>query len=88
LRQLSVTDTARTDFMRKKTGSLPGTHGNRVVRKVVADSVPFGTSISRNGSTCWAAFDVDKLIAVGATADEARSKFKALVRSKAVCLGA
>jgi hypothetical protein len=59
-----------------------------VVRKVPADSVPYGSSITRNGRTVWAAYDVDKLIAVGATADEARRKFKDLVRSKAVCLGA
>ena len=45
------------------------------VRKVAADSVPYGESISRNGRTVWAAYDLDELVAVGATRDEARQKY-------------
>jgi len=45
------------------------------VRKVGASSVPFGESVSRNGKTCWAAYHDGQLIAVGATADEARGKY-------------
>lgn len=67
----------------------PNSHGNKIawphkpdserfpalsIRKVPADSVPFGESISRNGSTVWAAYHDGKLIAVGATRDGARSK--------------
>jgi hypothetical protein len=45
------------------------------IRKVQADSVPYGDSISRNGRTVWAAFHSDQLIAVGATVGEARRKY-------------
>jgi hypothetical protein len=73
----------------KRDGKL-GSHGNKTawphrpdserfpelsVRKVAADSVPFGESISRNGKTVWAAYHDDRLIAVGATHDEARDKY-------------
>ncbi len=44
------------------------------LRKVPADSVPHGTSISRNGKHVWAAYDSETLVAVAATADEARRK--------------
>ena len=44
------------------------------IRKVPADSVPYGDSISRNGRTVWAAYDDGRLVAVGATRDEVRSK--------------
>lgn len=47
------------------------------VRKVPADSVPYGDSISRNGDTVWTAYDGETLIAVAATADEVRDKYKA-----------
>ena len=46
------------------------------IRKVAASSVPFGESVSRNGKTCWAAYHKDQLIAVGATHDEARAKYR------------
>jgi hypothetical protein len=45
------------------------------LRKVPADSVPYGESISRNGRTVWAAYHSGKLIAVAATHDEARAKY-------------
>lgn len=51
------------------------------VRKVPADSVSYGESISLNGKTVWAAYDdAGRLIAVAATADEARHQYKALTR--------
>ena len=46
------------------------------LRKVPANSVPFGESISRNGRSVWAAYHNDELIAVGATHDEARRKYR------------
>lgn len=46
------------------------------IRKVQANTVPFGESISRNGRTVWAAYHNDRLIAVGATHDEARAKYR------------
>jgi hypothetical protein len=68
-----------------------GSHGNKTswphrpdserwpemsIRKVPVDSVPFGESISRNGRTVWAAYHNDMLIAVGATHDEARGRYR------------
>lgn len=73
-----------------------GSHGNKVdhgrarpdsdrfpkmsIRKVPADSVPYGDSISRNGVTVWAAYDRagdgETLVAVAATADDARAKYR------------
>jgi hypothetical protein len=44
------------------------------VRKVAADSVPYGDSISRNGTHVWAGFDGERLLCVCATAGEARRK--------------
>jgi hypothetical protein len=46
------------------------------IRKVAASSVPYGESISRNGRRCWAAFHNEQLIAVGATRDEARNRYR------------
>lgn len=63
-----------------------GTHGTRNsphtdgpkpdVRKVPADSVPFGEDICRRGTSVWAGFDGDKVICVEATAVEARRKWR------------
>ena len=67
-----------------------GSHGNKIcphrpahdapiVRKVRADSVPFGDSISINGRTVWAAYNPDgELVAVAATAKEVRKKYSVL----------
>jgi hypothetical protein len=47
------------------------------VRKVPADSVPFGDSISINGETVWTAYDSrGTLIAVAATSAEVRRKYR------------
>jgi hypothetical protein len=47
------------------------------LRKVPADSVPYGDSINRNGQTVWAAYGADGvLVAVAATAKEARVKYR------------
>ena len=52
------------------------------VRKVPADAVPYGSSISRNGRTVWAAYDeAGTLIAVAATSDEVRRKYRAQQRA-------
>jgi len=61
----------------RSTKNYPRRPSERIdVRKVPADSVPFGESISRNGRTVWAAYDKDgTLIAIAPTADQARAKF-------------
>ncbi len=46
------------------------------VRKVPADSVPYGSSISRNGKFVWCAYDGERLVCVAATAPEARRKYR------------
>ena len=46
------------------------------VRKVPADSVPYGDSISHNGKYVWVALDGERVVCVAATADEARRKFR------------
>ena len=69
---------------------MPGGHFNKIsprgqprytpmVRKVPADSVPYGESISRNGRTVWAAYIGERLVAVAATAEEARRKCRAVL---------
>lgn len=45
------------------------------VKKVPADSVPYGTDICTRGNSVWAAYSGEELIAVGATAKEARAKY-------------
>jgi hypothetical protein len=53
------------------------------VRKVPAGAVPYGSDISRNGRTVWAAYDeVGTLIAVAATSDEVRRKYRSLQRAE------
>lgn len=46
------------------------------VRKVPADSVPYGTDICTRGNSVWAAYDGDVVVAVAPTADEARKKWR------------
>jgi hypothetical protein len=53
-----------------------GSYAKPTVRKVGADSVPFGSSISHNGRTVWAAYNGETLVAVAAPADEARRKYR------------
>jgi hypothetical protein len=51
------------------------------VRKVPADSVPYGESISRNGRTVFVAFnDAGQLVCVGATSSEVRRKYREALR--------
>jgi hypothetical protein len=69
-------------------------HGNQIqthraaprykptIRKVPADSVPYGESISRNGRTVWAAYDGETLVVVAATADEARCKYREVRKAR------
>ncbi len=47
------------------------------IRRVPADSVPYGESISRNGRTVFAAYHSGELVAVAETADAARRKWRA-----------
>ena len=44
--------------------------------KVPASSVPFGDSISRNGRYVWVVMEGGRVVAIGATADEAGRKYK------------
>ena len=46
------------------------------IRKVAADSVPYGENISRHGRTVWAAYDGEALVVVASTAGEARTKYR------------
>jgi hypothetical protein len=68
-------------------------HGNRTrpstpdkhqptVRKVPADRVPFGESISRNGRYVYAAYNpgTEQLVCIAATAPEARRKYRERMR--------
>jgi hypothetical protein len=48
------------------------------IRKVPANSVPYGEQITRRGGYVWAAYDGDRLVCVAATVGEARRKFKRL----------
>jgi len=54
---------------------------NPTIRRVPADSVPYGPDICTRGSYVWGAYDGDRLVCVAATAPEARRKYrKALMR--------
>ena len=46
------------------------------LKKVPADSVPFGTDICTRGTSVWAAYSRNRLIAVGATKKEAEQKYQ------------
>ena len=59
---------------RCRTGERKPAQYTPSVRKVPAGTVPYGESISRNGRTVWAAYYGDRLVAVAATAEEARRK--------------
>jgi hypothetical protein len=52
------------------------------VRKVPANSVPYGESISHNGLTVWVALDGERVVCVGATSDEVRSKYRELMNKE------
>jgi hypothetical protein len=54
------------------------------IRKVPADSVPYGDAICTRGHHVWAAYDADRLVCVGATAKEARSKYRRIRRGTTV----
>ena len=46
------------------------------IRKQPAESVPYGPDISRRGGYVYCAYDGERLIAVAATAPEARRKYR------------
>lgn len=75
-----ICDEARDDSHGSHQSTLPRERPQwqdaLTVRKVPADSVPFGESISRNGRTVFAAYDGERLVAVGATTEEARRKYR------------
>jgi hypothetical protein len=52
------------------------------VRKVAADSVPFGEQITRNGQTVFAAYFGTELIAVAASSAEVRIKYRAVILAR------
>ena len=52
------------------------------VRKVSADSVPYGDSITHNGRTVWAAYDGETLVVVAASAAEARCKYREVRKAR------
>jgi hypothetical protein len=54
------------------------------VRKVSADSVPYGESISTHGNYVWVAYEGDELIAIAPTAAEARGKYRDVLRQRGV----
>lgn len=66
---------SRSDNVNRVRRALP-------VRKVPADSVPFGDSISRNGRTVWAGFDGDRVVCIAATSGECRTKWLAWERKR------
>jgi hypothetical protein len=43
-----------------------------IIKKVPADSVPYGEQVCTRGNSVWAAFDHDKFICCAATAEELR----------------
>src|SRR5215469_1761713 len=46
-----------------------------VIRKVPADSVPYGDAVCRRGNHVWAVYDGNgQLVCIGATAKEARER--------------
>jgi hypothetical protein len=51
---------------------------NAELRKVPADSVPYGDAICTRGHSVWAVYDGDRLVCVAATANEAREKYRRL----------
>jgi hypothetical protein len=68
-----------------------GSHGNKIswphrpdrqrwplltIRKVPADRVPYGSSISVNGKTVWAAYHDDELVAVADSRDAVWRKYR------------
>jgi len=65
----------RSDLINRTRRTLP-------VRKVPAESVPYGDSISRNGRTVWAGFDGERVVCAAATADECRVKWIAWKREQ------
>jgi streptogramin lyase len=61
-----------------------GSRRDIAVRKVPADSVPYGSSISTHGNYVWAAYEGDELIAIAPTAAEARGKYRDVLRQRGV----
>lgn len=51
------------------------------VRKVPANSVPYGESISRNGRTVWVALEGERVVCVAATSADVRRKFHDIRKS-------
>jgi len=52
-----------------------------ILKKVPADSVPYGFEISRYGKYVWAAYSGDRLVCLGPTKNEAAQRYR-LIRLK------
>jgi len=52
------------------------------VRKVSADSVPYGPNISTQGNYVWCAYEGDEVVAIAPTAAEARGKHREAMRQR------
>ena len=71
-----------TRFDNRVNRHVPDKHPP-TLRNVQADSVPYGSSISHNGKTVWAAYDdAGTLVAVAATSAEVRAKHREAIRPK------
>ena len=57
------------------------------VKKIPADSVPYGRDICTRGDSVWAAYSEGVLICIGATADEARRKYRQAWASNLTAVG-
>ncbi|MGO9368314.1 MAG: hypothetical protein ACLP0H_11850, partial [Terriglobales bacterium] len=56
------------------------------ILKQRADSVPYGEQISTRGGCVWCAFSPEGiLVVVGATADEARFKYREIRKARKPC---
>ena len=69
-----------TRFDNKINSHSPDKHPP-TIRKVPADSVPYGESISPNGRTVWVALDGERLVCFAATATEARRTYREICKS-------
>jgi hypothetical protein len=68
----------RNTIQRRRIDPHPPT-----IRKIPADAVPYGSDISRNGRTLWAAYDPGgTLVAVAASSAEVRRKYREAQRQR------
>lgn len=63
----------------QQSRNKPRTKTDVIVRKIPADRVPYGSSITHKRYV-WAAYDGDTLVAVAATSQEVRRKYREIKR--------